>query len=118
MASGRLGTKAGGLTMLERGPRPCERRRWRRARGGVKQKSEVRPPHRGVHGRTPADPAQRARGKGRVKAPLRRARGADPKRRPRQMSREAAARRVMAGGARKKRFQDCFATCAPHRGRS
>jgi hypothetical protein len=32
----------------------------------------VCPPHRGVHGRTPADPAQRARGKGRLKARLRR----------------------------------------------
>jgi hypothetical protein len=32
VASDRLGAKAGGLTRLERGPRPCEMSRWRRAR--------------------------------------------------------------------------------------
>jgi hypothetical protein len=71
-----------------------------------RRKRPVRPPHRGSHGRTPADPAQRAPGKGRLKARLRRARvRAKAEGRAGKHKRQQAARPSW-GGARPRRGGD------------
>jgi hypothetical protein len=72
--------RAGGLKVLGTEPRAV-REKPVAPGAGNKVVVEVMCAHAtgGVHGRTPADPLQRARGKGRVKAPLRRARGAGAK---------------------------------------